>query len=114
MNLLLALLFPLLVWIGSFTGHVPQPTAAADPVWSKQVGVNTTPTSKTTQPEYRKNILAQVSPEQGTPHFRNVTVRNLRATSAARTFRPSTCLLPGSKILPSTVLKLPNRPRQKL
>ena len=38
--------------------------------------------TENTLPEHWKKMLATVSPEQGTPHFRNVTIRNLRATAA--------------------------------
>ncbi|MCC3160550.1 right-handed parallel beta-helix repeat-containing protein [Hymenobacter sp. 15J16-1T3B] len=38
--------------------------------------------TEATLPEHWKKMLARVTPEQGTPHFRHVTIRNLRATGA--------------------------------
>ncbi|KUG09147.1 glycoside hydrolase family 28 protein [Solirubrum puertoriconensis] len=52
--------------------------------WNPSYSYSTLPAGYTeaTLPEHWKKMLAKVEPERGTPHFRNVTIRNLRATNA--------------------------------
>jgi hypothetical protein len=54
--------------------------------WNPTYSYSTLPAGYTeaTLPEHWKKMLAPVTPAQGTPHFRNVTIRNLRATSAGQ------------------------------